>query len=220
MNIFHNKESKAQFCLSLYIAVILVMNLLGSKTFSILNFTFSAPIIIFPIISVIQDSITEVFGQQKSKQFLYFAIICSFLTSIILALTSIILPVNNPNDGSSFAIVFEQYVRILIGFLISFSISYLIDISIFEKLRKLTGGKYLLFRTNISNLISIPIDAFLFTFLAFYAISPQYSLEIVFGIALSCVGFKLLWSFVSSPFVNLLVYWLRREYITVIQLSK
>jgi queuosine precursor transporter len=220
MNIFNNTESKVQFCLSVYISAILVVNLAGAKTVTVYDFTFSTALFVFPVIGVIQDAVTEVFGRQKSRQFLYFALICSFLTAMFLGFSAMLPPSQRyVQDNAAYTMIFGQSIRILLGSLTAFFVSDMIDIWIFEKLRKFTKGKYLLLRTNVSNVISQTTDTFLFTFLAFYAVSPKYTLEFVFTIALSYLGIKLIWSFINSPFVNLLVYWLRREYITVIDLD-
>jgi queuosine precursor transporter len=220
MDIFTNTESKVQFCLALYIAAIVVVNLAGAKTVSLYDFTFSTSLIVFPMIGVIQDSITEVFGRQKSRQFLYFALICSFFTAAFLSLSTMLPPSNRYlSDNSAYNMIFGQSIRILLGSLTAFFVSDIIDIWIFKELQRRTKGKFLFLRTNVSNFISQTIDTFLFMFLAFYATSPKYTLEFVGQLALSYLGVKLFWSFINSPFVNLLVWWLRREYITVIDLD-
>jgi queuosine precursor transporter len=220
MNIFNNTESKVQFSLSVYIAAIIVVNLAGAKTVTIMDFTFSTALIVFPLIGIIQDSITEVFGRQKSRQFLYYALICSFLAAMFLSWSTMLPPSNRYlADNAAYTMIFGQSIRILLGSLTAFFVSDMVDIWVFEKMKNLTKGRFLLLRANVSNFISQSIDTFLFTFLAFYGVSQKYTLEFVIQISLSYLGLKLLWSFVNSPFINLMVCWLRREYITVIDLD-
>jgi queuosine precursor transporter len=208
------QSTKIQICLAIYIAIIIVVNLAGAKTttLSIFNnpITFSVSLLIFPIISTIQDSITEVFGRELSRKFLYMALFVSFITAGFLTIATLLPPSSRYiADDSSYKLIFGQSIRILVASQIAFLISDLLDIAVFQKVREYTKGKYLLLRTNLSNILSEIIDTFLFMYIAFLGISPKYTAEFVFSIAVTYMITKVIWNMINSPLVNVVVGWLR-----------
>jgi len=66
-----------------------------------------------------------------------------------------------------FSKIFGQGQRIIIGSLTAFLIGQLVDVFVFQKLRKVTGTKYLWLRATGSTLISQFVDSFVVLYIAF-----------------------------------------------------
>ena len=78
------KIHKLDFLIALYMLCILTSNLMGAKTFPILNIggytlNSSVAIFLFPLIFTINDIVSEVFGKERAK-----SIIRSSLMMIVL----------------------------------------------------------------------------------------------------------------------------------------
>ena len=73
----------------------------------------------------------------------------------------------------AFSKVFRQGTRIIFASLVAFLVGQLLDVFIFQKLRKITGGKMIWLRATGSTLVSQLIDSYVVLFLAFYFLAPQ-----------------------------------------------
>ena len=70
----------------------------------------------------------------------------------------------------AFSKIFGQGQRIIIGSLTAFLLGQLVDVFVFQQLRKVTGSKKLWLRATGSTLVSQFIDSFVVLFIAFYGV--------------------------------------------------
>jgi uncharacterized integral membrane protein (TIGR00697 family) len=68
--------------------------------------------------------------------------------------------------------IFGQGQRIIIGSLAAFLLGQLLDVFVFQQLRKITGSKMLWLRATGSTLVSQLLDSFVVLFIAFYGTFP------------------------------------------------
>jgi queuosine precursor transporter len=201
---------KVGLLLALYICTIITVNITGTKTTTINNITFSVGFIIFPVLAIIQDAISEVFGTKVSKQFLYIGLFCSILVSLYLFVATSLPPSSRFADqNESYNTIFGQSIRIIISSLVAFLISDFVDITIFQKLKNKMNGKMLWVRVHLSTTISVILDTMFFMFAAFLYTSPKYTPEFVFQIAIPYLLIKLVWFNINSPFVIPVSKWLK-----------
>lgn len=160
---------KLDLLLSLYIASIIVSELMGSKTFTLLGITASVAIFTLPLTFTINDVVTEVFGKSRAVSFVRsgFIILLFLLGFNILALT---LPASARFRASeaAYQMVFAKSLRITVASLVAFWISERLDVFIFSKIRERLGKRGLWLRNNVSNFTGQFFDTSLFMFLAFY----------------------------------------------------
>ncbi|MEO9804371.1 MAG: queuosine precursor transporter [Reichenbachiella sp.] len=160
------------------------------KLFSdyILDFNLTAGVILWPIVFLTTDIINEYFGKTGVKKISFLtAGLISFAFLVIYIIT--ILPpadfwmgiYKTDPDGNAFNIdyafkaIFRQGLGIIIGSLIAFLIGQLLDVFVFQKLRKWTGSKMIWLRATGSTLISQFIDSFVVLFIAFYLLAPDHT---------------------------------------------
>jgi uncharacterized integral membrane protein (TIGR00697 family) len=147
----------------------------------ILDFNLTAGAIIWPIVFITTDIINEYFGKKGVRKI-------SFLTAFFIAYIFVIitivtqlhpapfwLDVNTPDPNGNafnidyaFNVIFRQGLGIIIGSLIAFLLGQLIDVYVFQKLRKMTGSKMIWLRATGSTLVSQFIDSFVVLGIAFY----------------------------------------------------
>jgi len=211
------KMDKFDFLVSLYIFCIVVSELMGGKTFVILNgpikLNASVAIFLMPIIFSVNDIITEVFGAERTR-----SVIRSGLTIIVfLVLFATLATILPPSSRfalteSAYDVIFKQSIRISLASLTAFALADFLDVLIFVKIRKTLGKKALWFRNNLSNIVSQFCDTFIFMTLAFYAFdkSPANNFAFLFSLILPYWFLKCFMSVIETPFVYLGVRWLKK----------
>ena len=75
--------------------------------------------------------------------------------------------------------------------------------------KKITKGKYLWLRNNLSTVISQLIDTTLFMFIAFYMVTPQFTAPFIIELIIPYWLFKVGFAFIDTPLVYLGVKWLK-----------
>ena len=101
--------------------------------------------------------------------------------------------------------------RIFIASIAAFLISQLHDIWAFNFWKQKTRGKHLWLRNNLSTIVSQLIDTTLFMFIAFYAVSPQFTIAYTFSLVIPYWILKVVFALFDTPFVYLGVWWLRKN---------
>lgn len=149
----------------------------------VMSFNLTAGVVIWPIVFITTDLINEYFGKPGVKRISYltagliaYAFIVIFLTMLLEPADFWIDTNSTDPDGNSFNIsyafnkIFGQGQRIIIGSLTAFVIGQLVDVFVFQKLKRITGSKMLWLRATGSTLVSQFIDSFVVLFIAFYGV--------------------------------------------------
>ena len=97
------------------------------------------------------------------------------------------------------------------GSVIAFLVGQLVDVLIFQRIKKMTGEKFLWLRATGSTLISQFIDSFVVLFIAFYW-GADWNLERVLAIGIMNYIYKFGMAFVLTPVIYL-VHWLIDLYL-------
>jgi uncharacterized integral membrane protein (TIGR00697 family) len=148
-----------------------------------MDFNLTAGAVIWPVVFITSDLINEYFGQPGVKRISYITAALIAYSFVVIFLSMNLPPADwwldaNSSDaeGNYFNInfafnkIFGQGQRIIIGSLTAFLIGQLVDVFIFQKLRKITGAKKLWLRATGSTLVSQLVDSFVVLFIAFTGI--------------------------------------------------
>lgn len=214
-----SKFYRLDFLIALYIFCVAVSELLGSKTFPLLNIgglhlTASVAIFVIPLMFTITDVVTEVHGRARARSLvgLGLMVIGLFLLFTLLATH---LPASNRSlaNEAAYDKIFQTTTRIAAASLIAFAVSGLLDILIFARLRQLLHNRALWLRNNVSNIISQLFDTTLFYMLAFYATNQTFGHNVGFliGLIIPYWLIKCAFSALETPLVYLGVRWLKQE---------
>lgn len=209
---------KLDLLIALYIFCIAVSELMGAKTFPLAKFfgyqlNASVAIFVLPLIFTINDIITEVYGQERTR-----SIIRSGLFVILLILIFSVIATSLPPSArfktseAAYDKIFGLSIRISGASLIAFALAEFLDVIIFVKIRLAFGKKALWLRNNASNFVSQFMDTFIFMFLAFYSLDKPFNNNIAFlsSLILPYWLLKCFMSVVETPFVYLGVKWLKK----------
>jgi uncharacterized integral membrane protein (TIGR00697 family) len=146
-----------------------------------LNFT--SGVLLWPVVFVMTDIVNEYFGPRGVRFISWLAVALisyGFLAAYIaihLAPADFWVGVNAkegvPNMQSAFAAIFGQGMWTIVGSITAFLVGQLVDIAIFQLIRRTTGEKWIWLRATGSTLVSQCIDSFVVLYIAF-VLGPQH----------------------------------------------
>lgn len=213
-----DNSQKLELLIGAYVFCIIVAEILGVKTFPIINIfgyqlNGAVGMFLVPFIYSINDIVFEVYGHQRAKNLAKLSvwIICAL---ILFSAFAVMLPASKRflSTESAYDQIFSQSIRISIASLVALVVSNLADIYIFSKIKKYFEKYGLWFRNNFSNILALLLDTILFMTLAFYALDQNFSnnFSFLFGIILPYWLLKTFMSAITTPLVYAGVAWLKK----------
>lgn len=224
---FEQKRNKLFVILSgIVITNTLLAEIIGAKIFSVegtfgfdpanlnilgfqMSFNQTAGALVWPVVFITTDLINEYFGKPGVKRISYLTA-CLILYAFIAIFIAIELPPSdfwviskdtNGNDVNmhiAFNKILGQGQRIIIGSLAAFLIGQLVDVYVFQRLRKMTGSKMLWLRATGSTLVSQLVDSFVVLFIAFYGVFPT---EQIVAIGITNYIYKFMVAVLLTPVI-------------------
>jgi len=168
---FRNRKDTIYVVLAgIFITNAIVAELIGGKLIHVGAPVMSVGILPWPVVFITTDLINEYFGEKGVKR-LSVITACLIAYCFLMLWMAIKIPAATdlPNvTDEQFTAVFGQSMWIIIGSIIAFLVSQLIDVTIFHFLKKKTGKKMLWLRSTGSTVISQFFDSFIVLGIAFY----------------------------------------------------
>ncbi|HMP29583.1 MAG TPA: queuosine precursor transporter, partial [Saprospiraceae bacterium] len=178
-----------------------------------LGFNLSAGVLLWPVVFLMTDIINEYFGKQVVKYLSWFTV-GLILYAFLMIYWAIGL---SPNEwwqyesglisGSddvitdmdySYRKIMGQGLWIIVGSMVAFLVGQLVDVIVFQKIRRMTGEHKIWLRATGSTLVSQFIDSFVVLFIAFY-IGADWDLVRVLAIGFVNYFYKLVVAVILTP---------------------
>jgi hypothetical protein len=152
-----------------FITNAIVAELIGGKLVQFFGlFTQSIGIILWPVIFLLTDLINEYYGKDGVKKLTYITVGLISFTFILLTIALNMEATSfSPVSDNDFRIVFGQSQWIIVGSIVAFLCSQLIDVYVFWAFKKVTGNKHIWLRATGSTMVSQLVDTFVVQFIAF-----------------------------------------------------
>jgi uncharacterized integral membrane protein (TIGR00697 family) len=189
-------------------------SLLGEKD---LTYTLTCGVLLWPLEFIMTDVVNEYFGPKAVRRISYIAVgLISY--AFIMFYIAIHVPADQsfwqgsmasegvPDMQAGFNAVFGQGMWIIAGSLVAFLVSQLVDVWVFHKIKKITGGKKVWLRATGSTIISQLIDSYIVLFIAF-SLGKGWSYQRVLAIGLVNYSYKAVMAIVLTP----LIYFIERQ---------
>lgn len=155
------------------------LNILGF----VMDFNLTAGALIWPIVFITTDLINEYFGKPGVKRISYLTALLILYAFLVIFMAMKLPPAgfweqlsddkgNVYNMDLAFNRILGQGLRIIVGSLTAFLIGQLVDVYVFQKLRRATRERRLWLRATGSTLVSQLVDSFVVLFIAFYGVFP------------------------------------------------
>lgn len=165
------KEEILRFCFSIYTGALIIQNILATKQIDIFIFTVTTGILVSPIVFIIQDIVSEIFGFKEAKKMVMIGFLMNFI-AVALYTIAIYLPSSSLwGNQSSFQLILGTTFRITIASFSAYIIGSLTNSKIMVSLKK-KMDKYLFFRSISSTIVGQFLDNFVFAFIGFYGVLP------------------------------------------------
>ena len=195
----------------IFITNAVTAELIGGKLIQIGPFVMSIGILPWPVVFLTTDLINDYFGKEGVKKLSYitaaliaYSFILLFLAMTIPAATGI-----SPVNDEQFKAVFGQSMWIIVGSIIAFLFSQLIDVYVFSYFKKKTGNKKIWLRATGSTVVSQLFDSFIVLGIAFW-LPGKINTETFVSSALTGYTFKLGTAVLLTPIIYLGHYWIQK----------
>jgi queuosine precursor transporter len=175
------------------------------------SLSFTAGVLIWPIIFILTDVINEYFGRRGVRLISYAAIAMisyGFLfayASIHLAPADWWVTVNDsrgvPDMQAAYANVFGQGLWTIGGSITAFFIGQMIDVNIFHRIRKATGERWIWLRATGSTAFSQLVDSFVVLYIAFVLGPQQWPIELFLAVGTVNYAYKMVMAVLLSPLI-------------------
>lgn len=187
--------------ISLVAAAVVTANVLASKIVQLLYWPVPAGVIVYSISFYLTDVLSEFYGKETARKAVWAGLLAN-----LLYLFSVWVVVGWPAAEfwpyqEAYSALMGLSLRVTMASQVAYLASQLHDVWAYDLWRRLTGGRYLFVRNNLSTLVSQFLDTVLFITLAFYGhfallplIAGQYLVKVMVAL-------------LDTPFLYLLSYW-------------
>lgn len=211
-----------------FVANALIAECIGGKIFSLekvfgldpanltlfgqtgLSFNLTCGVLLWPLEFVITDIVNEYYGPRAVRRISYTAVVLITYAFVMFYAAMNIPPADFwitsketegiANMQDAFGGIFGQGMWIIAGSLIAFLVSQIVDVTVFHKIKKRTGQKWVWLRATGSTLVSQLVDSFIVLFIAF-KIGNGWSWKLVLAICLVNYLYKFTMAIILTPLI-------------------
>lgn len=228
-NILKDKPTKLFVIFTaFFVANALIAECIGGKIFSLeklfglvpssftlfgqkaLSFNLTCGVLLWPLEFVMTDIVNEYYGPKAVRRISYTAVALIAYAFIMFYFAMGVPPADFwygsgiqdgiPDMNKAFNGVFGQGMWIILGSLVAFLVSQVVDVTVFHKIKKYTGEKRMWLRATGSTLISQLVDSFIVLFIAF-KIGKGWSWQLVLAICLVNYTYKFTMAIILTPLI-------------------
>jgi uncharacterized integral membrane protein (TIGR00697 family) len=211
-----------------FVANALIAECIGGKIFSLekllgwkpagitlfgqpgLSFSLTCGVLLWPLEFIITDIVNEYYGPKAVRRISYTAVILISYAFIMFYAAMETPPADFwigsgaaagiPDMQSAFTGIFGQGMWIIFGSLTAFLVSQIVDVTVFHRIKKMTGEKWIWLRATGSTVVSQLVDSFVVLFIAF-KVGRGWSWQLVLAICLVNYCYKFTMAIILTPLI-------------------
>lgn len=213
-----------------FVANALIAECIGGKLFSLekllglppadftffgqkhLSFDLTCGVLLWPLEFVMTDIVNEYYGPKAVRRISYTAVALISYAFLMFYAAIHISPsdfwiTSKAGDGianmqAAFNGIFGQGMWIIFASLVAFLVSQIVDVTVFHRIKKHTGEKYVWLRATGSTVVSQLVDSFIVLYIAF-KIGNNWSWQKVLAVCLVNYTYKFTMAIVLTPLIYL-----------------
>lgn len=193
----------------LFVAILLISNLIAGKFFAIGDLRVSCAQMLFPLTYIFGDIFTEVYGYSASRRAIWYGFFASFLIVAVAGIAVRITPAPEYKNQEAFATIFNPVGRIVAASLIAYFCGEFANSLTIAKMKLLTKGKHLWTRTIGSTIVGQAVDTTIVIFIIFW--DGPASLNVIWRLIVSGYLIKVVYETLATPLTYLVVNFLKRK---------
>lgn len=222
------------FFTAFFVANALIAECIGNKIFSLeklfgfhpLNFSLfgekglalnlTCGVLLWPLEFVMTDIVNEYYGPKAVRRISFIAVALISYAFLMFYMAMGVPPadfwygtgVKNgvPDMSNAFNAIFGQGMWIIFGSLSAFLVSQIVDVTVFHRIKKITGEKKVWLRATGSTVVSQLVDSFVVLFIAF-KIGQGWTWQKVIAICMVNYAYKFTMAIILTP----LIYFVERR---------
>lgn len=211
-----------------FVANALIAECIGGKIFSLektfgfnpvnftlfgqsgLAFNLTCGVLLWPLEFVMTDIVNEYFGPKAVRRISYTAVILIAYAFIMFYGSMRIPPADFwvttqtsngiPDMQAAFTGIFGQGMWIIFGSLVAFLVSQVVDVTVFHRIKRATGEKWIWLRATGSTLVSQLIDSYIVLIIAF-KLGNNWSWPQVLAIGMMNYFYKFIVAVLLTPLI-------------------
>ena len=167
--------------------------------------------ITFATIFLVSDMITEHYGKEAAKRSIWISFSAQIIVTILMILTLGHTPVAGDSGHVAMETLFMPSPRLVLASLVSFVISLMIDIQLYQAINRWTQHRFLWLRTSASTIVGALADNIIFSTLAWVVLSPTpvSTQTLIYTYILGTYIARVIIAVASTP-VMYLSYWVKK----------
>lgn len=214
-----------------FVANALIAECIGGKIFSLetvfgfkpmnmtlfgesgLAFNLTCGVLLWPLEFVMTDIVNEYYGPKAVRRISLIAVALISYAFLMFYLAMLAAPAGFwvdskmqngvPSMQLAFEAIFGQGMWIIIGSIIAFMVSQLIDVTVFHQIKKYTGEKMIWLRSTGSTVVSQLVDSFVVLIIAF-KIGNGWSWTTVLAVGVVNYMYKFTMAILLTPLIHVL----------------
>lgn len=203
----HHRFKYYDLCLSFFVVVLLISNLVAPKICQIGPFTLSGAQLLFPMTYIFGDIFTEVYGYAGSRRAIWHGFLAQTLLTV-LAMTIVSLPAAPGwQNQAAFETVFGFLPRLVVASLIAYWCGEFANSFVMAKMKIITKGEKLWARTIASTAAGQLVDTIIVMVVGF---GGSMSWELIFNLIWSGYLVKVAYEALATPLTYLVVNGLKK----------
>lgn len=182
------------------------------------SLSFTAGVLVWPLIFVLTDLINEFYGK-RGVRFISLLSVGLILYGFAFAYAAIALAPADwwvgaaaaqgvPDQQAAFAAIFGQGLWAIMGSTVAFLVGQIIDITIFVRIRRWTGERFVWLRATGSTAVSQLVDSFIVLYIAFVLGPQAWPTSLWLAVGTVNYGYKMAAAIALIP----LIYLARRAF--------
>ena len=211
-----------------FVANALIAECIGTKIFSLerlfgaepfsfsllgesgLAISLTCGVLLWPLEFVMTDIVNEYYGPKAVRRISFIAVGLISYAFLMFYMAMSVPPADFwygtgvdqgvPDMSAAFNSIFGQGMWIILGSLVAFLVSQIVDVTIFHRIKKVTGEKKKWLRATGSTLVSQAVDSFIVLFIAFQ-IGKGWSIQKVLAIGMVNYAYKFIVAILLTPLI-------------------
>jgi uncharacterized integral membrane protein (TIGR00697 family) len=192
---------------AIFVAVLLISNIVSTKLTSVGPLLFDAGTILFPFAYIFGDILTEVYGYKRARRTIWLGFVSLLIMSVTLLIVQALPAADVWDNQSAYESILGLVPRIALASLCGYLVGEFANSFVLAKLKVKTNGRMLWLRTISSTVVGSALDTLVFSVIAFSGILPASEL---WQLVATVYGIKLFVEIVCTPVTYVVVGWLKK----------
>ena len=185
----------------IFTASLIISNIIAGKTFVFFSFALPCAIVIFPVVYIVNDVLTEVYGYEKAKKVILLGFLMNLVAVICYKITTALPAPSFFENAEAFNIVLGSTFRLLVASFAAYLVGSLVNAKVMVHLKKWNEDK-LIVRCVVSTIFGEGLDAIIFISIGFFATMPVESLILMI---ISQAFIKTIYEIIAYPLTKYVI---------------